>query len=323
MYSRVIEKKGTISYFKAGNRITDTVTIERLNKLAIPPAWQEVAIAESPRSKIQATGRDQAGRKQAIYSEAFRARQEEKKFSRVLNFALQLPKLRRQIEKDIARRQLDKQKVLATIVTLIDQAYFRVGNEKYAKENQTYGVTTLRSKHLDITTTSVTFDFTGKSGKKHHKVIKDRTLARIIKQLDELPGHDIFRYIDDAGEMVPVSSNDVNQYIREIMGEEFSAKDFRTWGGTMIAASNLAIERRAAAMKERKKVVTATVKKVAKRLGNTPAVARSSYIDPAVIQKFMDTDDIAKLQDVIQKMKPKKYLKPEEQAVITLLKGTY
>ena len=310
----------TFEYFLGGEKIADAKEIKRLNKLAVPPAWKEVKIAASPRSKVQAVGRDALGRRQAVYSERHRKASEEKKFHRILAFAEKLPKLRRQLEKDIGRRRLTKDKVLATIITLIDQAYFRVGTEAYAREHQTYGVTTLRSKHVDITTTSVTFDFTGKSGQHHHKVLKDRTLARIIKQLDELPGYDIFRYVDSGGKAVPLTATDVNAYIKQYMGDEFTAKDFRTWGGTMIAASNLALVRRAETVSELKKSVTQAVKEVAKKLGNTPAVARSSYIDPSVIESYMNGDDIANVYRTIKNMRPRKYIKPEERAVIALLK---
>jgi len=197
-----------------------------------------VRIAKSPQTKVQVTGRDDAGRKQAIYSEIHRRRQEKLKFDRIMRFAMQLPKLRKQLKRDLARKRLGKEKVLACVVSLIDEAYFRVGNDRYAREHQTYGVTTLRSKHADITNTSVTFDFIGKSGQHHVKRIKDQQLARIIKQLDVLPGYEIFRYQDTHGAMHDLHAGDVNAYIKEHMGEEFTAKDFRTWGGTLLAATS-------------------------------------------------------------------------------------
>lgn len=314
------KKKGqSFVYFLGDKKIQDAEEVERLNRLAIPPAWREVEIAPSPKSKVQAVGRDGAGRKQMIYSDSHRLASEKKKFNRILAFAEKLPALRRQLEKDLKCRQLSKEKVLATIVTLIDQAYFRVGSEVYAKEHQTYGVTTLRSKHVDVTTTQVTFDFTGKSGQKHHKVIKDRSLARIIKQLDELPGYDIFRYLNEKGETVPLQAADVNAYIKQHMGDDFTAKDFRTWGGTMIAATNLALAKRASTVRDLKKTVTQAVKEVAKKLGNTPAIARGSYIDPSVIESYMNGDDIAKVYATIKSMRPRKYMKSEERAVIELL----
>ena len=310
----------SFAYFQGDDKITDTQELERLRKLAIPPAWKDVEIATSARSKVQAIGRDSLGRKQAIYSEDHRRASEKKKFSRILAFAEALPSLRQQLEKDLAKRKLTKDKVLATIVTLIDRAYFRVGSEVYAREHQTYGITTMRSKHIDVTTTEVTFDFTGKSGQKHHKTIKDRTLARIIGQLDELPGYDIFRYLDEDGNAVPLHASDVNEYIKRHMGSEFTAKDFRTWGGTMIAASNLALAERSTSLRGLKKSVTQAVKEVSRKLGNTPAIARASYIDPSVIESYMNSDDIQKVYQTIQRMRPRKYIKPEERAVIELLK---
>ena len=309
------------SYYNGTNRITDEKVIRRIEALVIPPAWKNVEIARGARAKIQATGYDTKGRKQAIYHASYRAAAEHKKFERTLAFAENLPKLRKHLEKDLSRRGLSREKVLATIVTLIDQAYFRVGSEQYARDNNTYGITTMRRKHVAIGATTVTFDFVSKSNKRHKKVIKDRTLARIIKQLDELPGYDIFRYADESGAAIPLGASDVNTYIKSIMGDEFTAKDFRTWGGTMLAASNLAIQQRAETETARKKSVTKAVKAVAKRLGNTPAVARSSYISPSIIESYMNGDDIYEVYQTIKSMRPKKYLKPEESAVIRLLTG--
>ena len=200
--------------------------------------------------------------------------------------------------KDLAHRRLDKAKVLACVVRLIDEAYFRVGNDRYAKANHSYGITTLRSKHATITSTQVTFDFVGKSGKEHVKTIKDGTIARILKQLDELPGYELFRYKDEKGTMHDIHPADVNAYIKTYMGEEFTAKDFRTWGGTLLATSALLQDdlESSASATARKKAVTAVVKRVAKRLGNTPAIARSSYFDPRVIVAYEDGKSLAKVK---------------------------
>lgn len=308
-------------YFLGETRITDEVEIERINKLAIPPAWRDVQIARSKSAKIQAKGYDAAGRQQSIYHPTFRLRQEKQKFDRILRFAQQLPKLRRQLEKDLARKRLGKEKVLACIVKLIDEAYFRVGNERYAKEHGHYGVTTLRSKHADITTTTVTFDFVGKSGQEHVKRIEDRQIARIIKQLDELPGHEIFRYQDNDGTMHDLRAADVNAYIKEHMGDEFTAKDFRTWGGTLLATSAIVKDNLepGASKTARKKAVTAIVKSVAKKLGNTPAIAKASYIDPRVIVAYEDEVELPKLRKAMKSMRPKKYMSVDEQCVLRLL----
>ncbi len=309
-------------YFKDAHRITNAEEIERIDKLAIPPAWKNVEIAASKSAKVQAKGYDKSGRLQSIYHPDFRLKQEKLKFDRILRFADALPKLRKQIENDLARKQLSKEKVLACIVHLIDEAYFRVGNERYAAEHQTYGITTLRSKHTTIKGTTVTFDFVGKSGKKHHKKIKDAKLARIIKRLDELPGHEIFRYQDEAGAMHDLHAHDVNHYIKAHMGEEFTAKDFRTWGGTLLATAAIIEDQLedGASQTARKKALTTIVKRVAKKLGNTPAIARGSYIDPRVIAAYEDGVSIPKLRSAITTMRPRKYLSVEEQCVLQLLK---
>lgn len=308
-------------YFDGEIRITNKDEIERINKLAIPPAWKDVKIAKSASTKVQARGYDSAGRLQSIYHPTFRIKQEKKKFDRILRFAEHLPALRRQVEKDLAHKKLDKDKVLATIVKLIDEFYFRVGNKQYAKEHQSYGVTTLRSKHAKITSTTVTFDFIGKSGQRHVKTVKDSKLARIIKRLDEQPGHELFRYQDADGTVHDLRSSDVNAYIKEYMGEEFTAKDFRTWGGTLLASSALIqdVLSKEASQTARKKAVTKVVKRVAKRLGNTPAIARSSYIDPRVIVAYEDGVTLPKLRETMQTMRPKKHLSVDEQCVLQLL----
>jgi len=308
-------------YFKGNVRITNEEEIERINKLVIPPAWKDVQISASKSAKVQARGYDSAGRLQSIYHPTFRIKQEKLKFDRILRFATQLPKLRRQVEKDLSRRKLGKEKVLACVVRLIDEAYFRVGNDRYAKENHSYGITTLRSKHATITSTKVTFDFVGKSGKAHVKTIKDGTLARIIKQLDELPGYELFRYKDEQGKMHDIHPADVNAYIKTYMGEEFTAKDFRTWGGTLLATSALLQEdlENESSATAKKKLVVSTVRRVAKRLGNTPAIARSSYIDPRVIVAYEDGKSLSKVKKAMGTMRPKKYLSVDEQCVLKLL----
>ena len=309
-------------YFHDDQQITDMSEIERINSLAIPPAWQDVQIALSQSAKVQATGFDKNGRKQAIYSPAFRAKQEKAKFERIVSFAEHLPAMRRQSEKDLARKKFSKEKVLACIVKLMDEAYFRVGNDTYAKQHHTYGITTLRSKHADITTTSVTFNFVGKSGQEHTKKINDKQLVRIIRQLDDLPGYELFKYIDDDGNLHHISSTDVNSYIKQHMGTDFTAKDFRTWGGTLLATAELIAIERADSERERKKILTSCVKKVARRLGNTPAVARASYIDPRIIDTYLHTDTLHNMHKTIADMRGQKYLKPEEHCVLALLRQT-
>ncbi len=227
------------AYYSNGQLIGDKTVIAYCRKLAVPPAWQNVEISQDANQKVLATGVDTAGRHQAIYHPDFRVAQDKAKFQRILAFGKKLPKLRQQIHKDLARKKLGKDKVVACIVKLMDEAYFRVGNEQYAKEYHHYGITTLRSRHANINSTSVTFNFVGKSGQQQRKRISDRQLAGIIKQLDDLPGYEIFKYVSEDGKVHDIQSHDVNEYIKAHMGEAYSAKDFRTWGGTTMAGHQL------------------------------------------------------------------------------------
>lgn len=319
-------------YSHAGTIITDKDAVAYYKSLGIPPAWQDVRIAKNKEAKVLATGTDSAGRLQYIYNPAFRARQEQAKFERVLRFARALPYMRRVVDNDLKRPHLDYQKVMATVVTIMDRAYIRVGNETYAREHQSYGLTTMRSKHTSVDGNTVTFDFIGKSGRHHVKRITDKTLARIVRQLDNLPGYEVFKYYDysssETGKLKDVKSADVNAYIKDVMGEEFSAKDFRTWAGTLIASAELALAERADSERERKKAVTVCVRKVAKKLGNTPAIARSSYIDPRIIKSFMDGEDLRRVWKTVESMKSDKkdqgeeYLSPDERCVLSILEQT-
>lgn len=302
-------------------KTVDKATLTRVASLAVPPAWTNVQIAVSGRAKVQATGYDTNGRKQYIYNQAFTTKQEAAKFERITSFAEQLPKLRWRVKKDLKRWRFDKRKVVAAAVSLIDSEYFRVGNEIYAKSNNSYGLTTLRSKHLTIEGDKAVFDFVGKSGQEHHKVITDEQIAKIIKKLDDMPGHELFRYYDKKGRLHNLSSVDVNNYIKKVMGDEYSAKDFRTWGGTLLAAVELAKEARADTKTARKKAMTECVKRVAKKLGNTPAIARSSYIDPRIFEVYEGPDGISSVFETVKNMRPKKYVSREEQIVMKLLKG--
>jgi DNA topoisomerase-1 len=313
------KKDSHFIYFDTYGQVNDKEVLDWIKDLAVPPAWKDVRISRSRRSKVLASGRDNAGKKQAIYSPAYRARQEELKFDRILRFAEALPNLRKRLEKDLKRKRLNKDKVLACIVKLIDEDYFRVGNERYAKENNSYGITTLRSKHLEISGDKITFDFIGKSGKQHIKQIDDGQLARIVKKLDELPGYEVFRYMDKHGKLHDLSSTDVNEYIKDHMGEEFTAKDFRTWGGTLVATTDFLAGEYYENKKDRQKMVTRVVKNVAQSLGNTPAIARSAYIDPRVIAAYADSSKINEVKSAIDSMKPRKYMSRDEQCVLRLL----
>lgn len=309
-------------YYRGDDRIKDKNQLEYFKHLGIPPAWRDVRIAVNKRAKVLAVGYDKAGRLQYVYNPSFRDRQEHAKFERVLRFARALPHMRRVVGKDLKRRKLDYQKVMATIVSIMDRTYIRVGNDSYARENGSYGLTTLRSKHTTVSGSTITFDFQGKSGKHHVRRVTDRSLARIVRQLDELPGYEVFKYYDDSGSLRDVKSTDVNKYIKDVMGDEFSAKDFRTWAGTLIASAELAIAERAGSERERKKVVTACVRKVARKLGNTPAVARSSYIDPRIVRMFLDGHDLAMVRSTVERMEAAKgheYLSHDERCVLHVL----
>ncbi len=309
------------TYFFKDHIINDKSDLEYFKSLVIPPAWKNVQIAKNRTSTVLATGTDKSGKTQYIYHSKYRAAQEKEKFERILRFAKALPKMRKITEKHLSKKQFDREKVLACIVRLMDQSYFRVGNDSYAKQNESYGITTLRSKHLIKKSESVTFDYIGKSGQRQVKKVSDKKLARIIKKLDELPGYEVFKYYDDNGVLRDVKSKDVNEYIKEIMGEEFSAKDFRTWGGTLYACAELAIAERSHLKKDRAKIVTTCVKKVAKKLGNTPAVARSSYIDPRIIKAY-ENNSLTEIRRVVESMRKQQYLDNDERCVLQTLKAT-
>ena len=273
-----------------GEPVADELELKRIRKLAIPPAWTEVWISPDPRGHLQATGRDAKGRKQYRYHERFREIRDETKYERMLDFAKTLPKIRARVDADLRAPKLTREKVLATVVRLLETTLIRVGNEEYAKENRSYGLTTLRERHVDVDGSRVRFRFRGKSGKEHDVDVRDRRVARVIKQLQELPGQELFRYLDDDGEVRTVDSADVNAYLREITGEEFSAKDFRTWAGTVLAAQALAAFEHVDNVRIARKRVTEAVERVAARLGNTRTVCRKCYIHPAILDAYLEGD---------------------------------
>lgn len=323
MAKRYIDRKRTgaksFQYFNDGRPITNKTELAYLKSLGVPPAWQEVRISASHNARILATGIDKAGRLQYIYHPKFRAHQEKEKFERILRFARALPRMRRVTVDHLQQPGLPREKVLACIVQLMDKAYFRVGNEQYAQENQTYGLTTLRGKHTEVKGNTIIFDFIGKSGQKHLKEVTDKRLAKIVKQLDDLPGYEIFKYRGGDGALHDIHSDDVNLYIKDVMGEEFSAKDFRTWGGTLLASIELSENERSHSKTERQKAVTECVRAVAQRLGNTPAIARASYIDPRVIRAYVDTNELYKVREAVKKLARAQYFTADEHCVLHLL----
>lgn len=304
-----------------GKPIKDQATLNRIKSLAIPPAYKNVWICPDERGHIQATGLDERGRKQYRYHPKWREVRDETKFARTIAFARALPKIRARTAEDLARKGYPREKVLAAIVQLLEKTAIRVGNEEYAKQNKSYGLTTMRNRHAKVEGTQVHFHFRGKSGKWHDIDLQDRKLASIIKKMQDLPGQSLFQYVDDEGQTHSIESSDVNAYLKEISGEEFSAKDFRTWAGTVSASLALqefeAFESETAA----KSNIVAAIKSVAQRLGNTPAVCRKAYIHPAVIESYMDGSMLESLKQKAEEALESDIadLRPEEAAVLGLL----
>lgn len=279
--------RGKFCYYDpAGQRITDQDEIKRINALAVPPAYTDVWICADPRGHLQATGRDARGRKQYRYHPRWREVRDADKYSRLRDFGRALPKLRKQLETLLDAPGFSRDKVMATVITLLDATLIRVGNTQYARDNRSYGLTTLRNRHVEVNGSAILFQFRGKSGVEHQITVKDRRLARIIKRCLELPGQNLFQYLDENGVRHTVSSSDVNAYLQTLTGADFTAKDYRTWAGSALA---LAVLRQLQWEPESdaKRHVVEMVKHVAKQLGNTPAVCRKCYIHPAVLDGFM------------------------------------
>jgi DNA topoisomerase-1 len=270
-----------------GKRIRDKETLARIRSLAIPPAWKDVWICPRANGHLQATGRDAKGRKQSRYHPRWREVRDETKYERMKLFGEALPKIRERVEKDLSLPDLPREKILATIVRLLETTFIRVGNVEYAKENHSYGLTTLRNKHVDVEGSTVRFKFQGKSGKHHVIDLNDRRLARIVKRCLDLPGYELFQYVDDDGTAHSVDSSDVNEYLRSITEQPFTAKDFRTWAGTVLACLTLSEFEIFDSATQAKKNVIAAIKNVAEQLGNTPAVCRKCYIHPTVLDCYM------------------------------------
>jgi DNA topoisomerase-1 len=271
-----------------GALVRDIDTLKRIRSLAIPPAWTNVWICLHSNGHLQATGRDARGRKQYRYHPRWREVRDEAKYTKLLIFTHVLPQLRARVQEDLKRPGLQRERVLAAIVRLMELTFFRVGNSEYAKANKSFGLTTLRDRHVAIEGSRIHISFRGKSGKHHETDINDRRLARIVKDCRDLPGYELFQYVDDDGERHTVGSAEVNEYLREITGEEITAKDFRTWAGTQLAAEALREFDAFDSEAERKRAVVRAVEKVAKHLGNTPTICRRCYIHPAVLDGYLD-----------------------------------
>jgi DNA topoisomerase-1 len=270
-----------------GRVIRDPEEVRRIKSLAIPPAWRDVWICPFANGHLQATGRDAKGRKQHRYHSRWRAVRDRTKYDKMLEFAKQLPAIRRQVRKDLSLAGLPRPKVLATVVRLLETGMIRIGNEEYARRNKSFGLATLRSRHVNVAGPRIKFEFRGKSGIQHTFDLNDRRLAKIIKQCQELPGHELFQYIDEHGERCAIGSADVNEYLRAIAGDDFSSKDFRTWAGTVLVAAALVASYRVD-RRPTKKRITQAIQTVAKQLGNTAAVCRKCYIHPIVFEAHTD-----------------------------------
>jgi len=299
-----------------GKEITDEEELRRIKALAVPPAYNDVWICPVANGHLQATGRDARGRKQYRYHKRFREIRDETKYGRMIAFAQVLPKIRQRIEQDLKLPGLPREKVLATVVQLLETTAIRIGNDEYARENSSFGLTTLRNRHANVNGSTIRFSFRGKSGIRHAIDLQDKRLAKIIRQCQALPGQQLFEYVEDDGTTRAIDSSDVNEYIREISGEDFSAKDFRTWVGTVTCAMLLTQEQGAETQTDRKTRVTAVIKDVAQRLGNTPAVCRKCYVHPDVVEAYMEAGKL----DLQRKLRHTEGLLSEEIFVLALLR---
>ncbi|PYJ94759.1 MAG: DNA topoisomerase I [Verrucomicrobia bacterium] len=275
-----------------GKPIRDEQRLLRIKRLAIPPAWSDVWICPSPNGHIQATGRDARRRKQYRYHERWREIRDENKYDRLVNFGKALPKIRRRLKKDLALSSLPREKVLATIVQLLERSLIRVGNEEYARENKSFGLTTMQDRHVDVKGSKLRFRFRGKSGRQHEVDVTDRRIARIVMKLQDLAGQSLFQYLDDEGNARDITSQDVNEYLREITGADFTAKDFRTWAGTVLAAVALGKLGASETKRQAKTNIKHAIGAVAEVLGNTPAICRQCYIHPAVLEAYLNGNSI-------------------------------
>jgi DNA topoisomerase-1 len=305
----------------AGSAITDRDELARIRALAIPPAWSDVWICPSPRGHIQATGRDARGRKQYRYHPKWRELRDETKFSRMALFGSALPAIRRTVEEHLGLPGLPREKVLALVVRLLEQTMIRVGNEEYARANRSYGLTTLRDRHVDVDGSRARFRFRGKSGVVHEVDVADRRLARVVRRCQDVPGQELFQYIDENGEGRSIGSVDVNEYLRTVSGDDFTAKDFRTWGGTVAAAIILRACGEHETLAARRAHIVETVRRVATILGNTPAVCRKSYVHPSVIAHYEEGALCRHLEDCAKAVARRRsaWMDPDEMMVLEFL----
>jgi DNA topoisomerase-1 len=304
-----------------GSLLKDRDTLAWIRKLAIPPAWREVWISPHRDGHLLATGRDARGRKQYRYHPAWRAFRDETKFERMLAFGQALPRIRAAVAAELAKPGLGRRKVLATVVRLLETTLIRVGNDEYARANKTFGLTTMRGRHVKAEGTQLRFRFRGKSGKTHEVTVRDRRLAGLIRRLQELRGQELFQYLDEEGRPTPVDSGEVNDFLREIAGDDFTAKDFRTWSATVLVAWALSDFESFDSQAAAKRHVTQAIERVASRLGNTPAICRRSYVHPEILGAYLDGSLVESLTaEIEQELRTElSGLEPEEVAVLVFL----
>lgn len=305
-----------------GRPIRDPADLRRIKALAIPPAWTEVWICPTPRGHLQATGRDARGRKQYRYHPRWREVRDETKYGRMIAFGAALPQIRARTRRDLALPGLPREKVLAAVIQLLETTLIRVGNAEYARSNNSFGLTTMRDRHVDIAGSQLRFHFRGKSGKDHLITLDDRRLARIVKRCRDLPGYELFQYIDEDGARQTIDAADVNEYLRVISGQDFTAKDFRTWAGTVLAAMALHELQAFDTDAQAKQNVVRAIESVAERLGNTPSICRKCYVHPAVLEAYLEGSLVETLKQRADKAISEDLpnLRPEEASVLALLR---
>lgn len=320
-FSRTRKGEAFVYRTPDGKLVRDADTLDRIRSLAIPPAYEDVWICTSANGHLQATGRDARGRKQYRYHPKWRDHRDARKYEHIIDFARVLPTIRARVKTDMAKAGLSREKVVATIVALLESTLIRVGNEDYARDNSSYGLTTLREDHIDVRGSAVQFQFKGKSGKYWNLKLSDRRIAKVVRQCQDLPGQHLFQYVDEDGDRRAVTSADVNDYLREISGEDISAKDFRTWAGTVLAALALAEFEAFESQTLAKKNIKAAIERVAEKLGNTPTICRKCYVHPEIMTTYLDGALAAELERKAEKeFEHLSELKPEEAAVLTLIR---
>ena len=308
-----------------GNILRDAAVLKRIASLVIPPAWEDVWICPFENGHLQATGRDARGRKQYRYHPKWRHVRDLTKYYRMIPFAEALPRIRERVSKDLSGPALTWEKVLATVVRLLEETLIRVGNEEYAKENHSYGLTTMHDSHVSVHGSTLQFHFRGKSGKVHTISVKDPRMAKIVRACRDLPGQEIFQYLDESGARCDVKSDDVNAYLKEISGEDFTAKDFRTWAGTVQAALQLELCGAGTSERQRKSNIVQAIEVVSEKLGNTPAVCRKCYVHPVILECYLENDFLERLERFLKRGKshPVKGLMVGEAAVLSFLKDNF